>query len=123
MGTKQALPMWLATLLLLAIPASAVAQDVPAVFVHGLASSGATWQAAADRLSTPVAITPYRPSLNWRDSFSRRPQPFRTPWDRYPVPPSPSVTAMAGWFPGNGASRIRQRRHHARHAEPGAPLA
>src|SRR4030095_13628287 len=47
----------------------AAGQDVPAVFIHGLASSGATWQAAADPLQARVSISPYRPDLNWRSTF------------------------------------------------------
>ena len=43
----------------------ASAQDRPVVFVHGLASSGATWEGAANRLSAGLAIQPYRPDLVW----------------------------------------------------------
>lgn len=39
------------------------AQDAPVVFVHGLNSSGDTWQSAADRLQQYLAIAPHRPSL------------------------------------------------------------
>jgi len=43
----------------------ASAQDRPVVFVHGLASSGATWEGAANRLSAGLAIQPYCPDLVW----------------------------------------------------------
>jgi len=43
----------------------ASAQDRPVVFVHGLASSGTTWEGAAARLSAVLAIQPYRPDLVW----------------------------------------------------------
>jgi len=52
--------------------ARGAAQDVPTVFIHGLASSNATWQGAADRLKARVAIAPQRPNLNWRDKFENQ---------------------------------------------------
>lgn len=45
------------------------AQDVPTAFVHGLASSGGTWQVAADRLRNEFQIATYLPNLNWRNAF------------------------------------------------------
>jgi len=47
----------------------ASAQDRPVVFVHGLASSGATWEGAANRLSGSLAIQPFRPDLVWWGSY------------------------------------------------------
>lgn len=40
------------------------AQDRPVVFVHGLNSSGATWETTANRLRDVLAIAPERPSLS-----------------------------------------------------------
>jgi len=45
------------------------AQDQPAVFMHGLNSSGSTWQEAAQRLAARLAIEPHRPSTNWRELY------------------------------------------------------
>ena len=59
----------LPVILLIGSSVRAAAQDVPTVFIHGLASSNATWQGAADRLKARVAIAPQRPNLNWRDKF------------------------------------------------------
>ena len=59
----------LPAILLIGSSVRAAAQDVPTVFIHGLASSNATWQGAADRLKARVAIAPQRPNLNWRDKF------------------------------------------------------
>jgi triacylglycerol esterase/lipase EstA (alpha/beta hydrolase family) len=42
-----------------------VAQDRPVVFVHGLGSSGDTWQSAAARLQSSLAIQGATPSLSW----------------------------------------------------------
>lgn len=40
------------------------AQDQPVVFVHGLNSSGSTWDTTAARLQQSLAIAPERPSLS-----------------------------------------------------------
>lgn len=48
-----------AQLAALAIAPAAHAQDAPVVFVHGIASSGATWVAAAQRLGTVMRIAPH----------------------------------------------------------------
>jgi pimeloyl-ACP methyl ester carboxylesterase len=62
------------------------AQDVNTVFVHGLGSSGATWQGAADRLQSRVAITPHRPDLNWRSTFESQ---------------GNGLQSALGWLPGS----------------------
>ncbi len=46
-----------------------LAQDQPAVFVHGFAAAGADWAATAERLRQTVAIEPHRPDLSWRASY------------------------------------------------------
>jgi pimeloyl-ACP methyl ester carboxylesterase len=62
------------------------AQDVPTVFIHGLASSGATWEGAADRLQTRLSITPYRPNLIWRSTFESQ---------------GDGLQAQLGWLPAS----------------------
>ncbi|HUE89966.1 MAG TPA: hypothetical protein VMO26_28130 [Vicinamibacterales bacterium] len=49
--------------------ASAWAQDRPAVFVHGLNASSSTWTAAASRLQSELAISPYVPNLPWTEPY------------------------------------------------------
>ena len=62
------------------------AQDVPTVFIHGLASSGATWEGAADRLQARLSITPYRPNLIWRSTFESQ---------------GDGLQAQLGWLPAS----------------------
>jgi pimeloyl-ACP methyl ester carboxylesterase len=76
----------LATLFVLFAASGAEAQEVPIVFVHGLASSGATWQGAAERLNARLAITPYRPDLNWRATVESQ---------------SGTLQGVVGWLPGS----------------------
>jgi pimeloyl-ACP methyl ester carboxylesterase len=57
----------LASAVIVALPAYAGAQDVAAVFVHGLAADQRTWQATAARLQQQLAIRPYVPGLSWRE--------------------------------------------------------
>ena len=51
----------------LAVPV--LAQDRPAVFVHGLNGSPGTWRPAADRLASVLNISPYVPAVPWADHF------------------------------------------------------
>lgn len=53
-----------------AAPVPLESQDQPAAFVHGLKSSGATWQAASDRLRREYRIRPYLPNLSWDRPWS-----------------------------------------------------
>lgn len=53
-------------------PATSPAQDVPAVFVHGLGASGADWEATASRLRQVTAIEPHLPSLTWREGYDQQ---------------------------------------------------
>ena len=47
------------SVLALAPPSGASAQDVPVVFVHGIFSSSETWRGTSDRLASVVQITPH----------------------------------------------------------------
>ena len=51
------------------IVAPLAAQDVPVVFVHGLASDGATWQAAAAALQQQLALEAHQPTQSWSESY------------------------------------------------------
>lgn len=51
--------------LLVAAAPPAAAQDRLTVFLHGFASSGATWATTASRLGTRLQIAPHTPSLPW----------------------------------------------------------
>ena len=53
--------------LTLAVPV--LAQERPAVFVHGLNGSPGTWRPAADRLASVLNISPYVPAVPWADHF------------------------------------------------------
>jgi hypothetical protein len=50
----------------LAVPSIAAAEDRPAVFIHGLASSSHTWDQAVSDLTPLLAIQPYQVDLDWR---------------------------------------------------------
>lgn len=62
------------------------AEDTPAVFVHGLRSSGDTWAGAATRLQQRLAISPHTPSLPW-------PERYETQADH--------LQGQLGWLPPN----------------------
>jgi hypothetical protein len=53
----------------LAAPAIASAQDRPAAFIHGLASSSHTWDQAVSDLTPLLAIQPYQVDLDWRGLY------------------------------------------------------
>lgn len=56
-------------LVLSTLAGSAWAQDRLTVFLHGFASSGATWQATASRLGARLQIAPAAPNLPWLDRY------------------------------------------------------
>jgi pimeloyl-ACP methyl ester carboxylesterase len=60
-----------AALLSVALLSAAVASaaDRPIVFIHGLASSSQTWDAAVSRLTPPLAIKPVQANLDWRGFY------------------------------------------------------
>lgn len=49
---------------------SLAAQDQPAAFVHGFASDGSSWQAAASQISSDLRIQAYTPNLPWNLSYA-----------------------------------------------------
>ena len=51
---------------------AAAAQDVPTVFIHGLASSAEAWRDTATRLEQQVRITAYAAHLNWADWYENQ---------------------------------------------------
>lgn len=48
---------------------SAFAQDRPVVFIHGFGSGPSTWDSAAARLSSQLAMQPRNADLNWRAPY------------------------------------------------------
>ena len=50
----------------------AAAQDVPTVFIHGLASSAGAWRDTATRLEQQLRITAYAANLEWRDWYENQ---------------------------------------------------
>lgn len=48
----------------------ASAQDRPAIFLHGLLSSGSTWDRTAERLAAQLAIARYQPTTGWHAEFA-----------------------------------------------------
>ena len=59
-------------LLQLCFAASAFAQDRAAVFIHGLASSPSSWNAAVGRLTPQLAIRPEQADLDWRVAYEQQ---------------------------------------------------
>jgi pimeloyl-ACP methyl ester carboxylesterase len=59
-----------ATIALTATMASA--GDELTVLVHGLGSKGETWETTAARLQQELAMTTYRPTLDWQDPFHKQ---------------------------------------------------
>lgn len=58
--------------LLGALAHPALAQDRPVVFLHGLKSSPEAWRGVSERLQARLRLTPYRPSLDWRQAYSQQ---------------------------------------------------
>jgi pimeloyl-ACP methyl ester carboxylesterase len=50
--------------------APAIAQDTPAVFLHGFKGSADQWIPTATRLSQSIALEPHTPSLPWTEPFA-----------------------------------------------------
>ena len=68
----------LPALLLLGSASAAAPQEVPAVFLHGFQSSGSKWQLTADRVQQELALTAFRPDLNWRASYESQTNDVQT---------------------------------------------
>ena len=86
--------------------APAGAQDQPTVFVHGFNSDGGTWQGAATRLQTRLAIAPQRPSINWRDDFPSQASSLQSQLSSLPGSPV-AVAHSNGGLASRQWSRIR----------------
>jgi pimeloyl-ACP methyl ester carboxylesterase len=71
-GSTLHLVRLMALLAALAVHADAAAQDVPAVFVHGLKGNAESWRNTADRLAQDVRITAHVPTLDWRDWYENQ---------------------------------------------------
>src|SRR5215212_15352 len=56
-------------LLVVTVAPVAQAQDRPVAFIHGLASTGETWQSTADALQQQLALQAFRPNPSWSDTF------------------------------------------------------
>ena len=87
-------------------PAPARAQDQPTVFVHGFNSDGGTWQAAAARLQTRLAIAPQTPSINWRNDFPSQASSLQSQLASLPGSPV-AVAHSNGGLASRQWSRIR----------------
>lgn len=77
-----------------AAPVPLESQDQPAEFVHGLKSSGATWQAASDRLRREYRIRPYLPNLSWDRPWSGT---FTLMANVYDVDRAPLANSPVSW--------------------------
>lgn len=84
------------------IGAPAVAQRRPVVFVHGFASSGATWQVAADSLASLYPLVTYRPSLAWNAVINQQATDLITYTRSYNLP---DTTIAIGHSNGGIVSR------------------
>ena len=51
------------------LPVSVMAQERPAVFIHGFNSDGSGWSGTAERLRSMTLIAPMAPNLSWRQPF------------------------------------------------------
>jgi pimeloyl-ACP methyl ester carboxylesterase len=71
--SRRAVPL-IAALLVMGGVAQLHAQDVPAVFVHGLRADGSTWQEAAARLAQRLALTPYVPTIPSSETYQTQAQ-------------------------------------------------
>jgi pimeloyl-ACP methyl ester carboxylesterase len=93
------------TICLVALVSPAAAQQtVPVVFVHGFKSSGGTWEAAAARLQSQLAIQPYRPTSRWQDGYSTQANQLHSL-----LPSLPSSTVLVGHSNGGIVSRQLSR--------------
>jgi pimeloyl-ACP methyl ester carboxylesterase len=100
-----------AAVLLLAHATLSTAQDVPAVFIHGVLSDGSTWAAAADRLRTLYPLAPtLRPSLAWRTSFEDQASQLQYLLDTY-AGPLPASTIAIGHSAGGLVARQWSKSH------------
>jgi hypothetical protein len=59
----------LAAAMVVSTATMSLAQDELTVLVHGMMSTGKTWEATAARLQQELAITTYIPTLRWKDRF------------------------------------------------------
>src|SRR6185436_5461646 len=51
-----------------------LAQDTPALFLHGLQSAGSDWASTASRLQQRLAIDARTPDLPWRQPYEQQAQ-------------------------------------------------
>jgi pimeloyl-ACP methyl ester carboxylesterase len=87
-------------------PAWAVAEDIPAVFLHGFNSDGTGWAATAERLRAQTAIEPRTPDLPWRQAFGDQ---TRDLWARPDYAGLPHDTVLVGHSNGGLVARESSR--------------
>ena len=98
----------LVTILSLLAPASSPlrAQDQDAVFVHGGASNGATWAAAAQRLAADLQIRQHIAELTWQNQMQSQAAQLQGQFGGLPA-----STIAVGHSNGGVASREWSRIH------------
>jgi pimeloyl-ACP methyl ester carboxylesterase len=99
----------LACAAVVSVPAYAGAQDVAAVFVHGLAADQHTWQATASRLQQQLAIRPYLPGLPWREVIEAQANQLQNQFGGLPT-----STIAIGHSNGGLVTRQWSRQHPLR---------
>ena len=93
-------------LVVMAAPA-ALAQDRPVVFIHGLNSTGETWQSAAEALQQQLALQAYRPNPSWVGTFQDQAAQVQNE-----IGGLPSSTIAVGHSNGGLVSRQWSRTHY-----------
>ncbi|MBP6715583.1 MAG: hypothetical protein KA205_01870, partial [Acidobacteria bacterium] len=88
------------------MPAAALAQNTPVVFVHGLNSDASTWQQAADHFGRSLAITPYLPDLSWSARYEEQSSDLQQRFQNLP-----SSTIAVAHSNGGLVSRDWNRSH------------
>ena len=97
-------------------PSLASAEDRPAVFIHGLASSSHTWDQAVTDLTPLLAIQPYSVDLDWRAFYETQAAqvqqqvgslPGAPPRQVGPFDVGPGAGGSAGGGPGTASEQQR----------------
>lgn len=86
--------------LALVAPRTALSQDQPVVFIHGLLQNSGEWQFAADELAQQYQIYPIVPTLGWPNSFETQANNLQTALG--------TVTQAGAMAHSNGGLVLRQ---------------
>jgi pimeloyl-ACP methyl ester carboxylesterase len=85
----------------LGYPANLAAQDQPVVFIHGLNSSGSTWDSAAPYVSERLSVATAQPSQSWWRTYEEQGAELQWNWGIW----LPSSTIAIGHSNGGVVAR------------------